>query len=235
MQGIMFKAEMTLANLGGRKTRTSRTRGLDKINENPDEWELVSTFEDVGEYPEFNHKFAAQFHNLKTDELVKIRCPFGWLGSELYGKETYCIVDSQVAYKASTDEDGERCRKELGYKWSSPMMMPETASRYHIILSKIIAQRIQDISGEDIVKEGIEIFGWEYAESEDDSGDKFLYWDYSQLHKDPPKWASSCECAHDIFSSLWDSINLKSGHGWEKNEWVWGLYYKVRLKSCLRI
>ncbi len=41
MQGILFKPDMTLANLEGRKTRTSRTRGLKKINGNPGEWECL--------------------------------------------------------------------------------------------------------------------------------------------------------------------------------------------------
>lgn len=31
---------------------------------------------------------------------------------------------------------------------------------------------------------------------------------------------------NQAFMSLWDSINAKRGHGWDKNDWVWALTFK---------
>jgi hypothetical protein len=40
--GILFKAEMVKAYLAGNKTKTRRTRGLDKINDHPADWVFES-------------------------------------------------------------------------------------------------------------------------------------------------------------------------------------------------
>ncbi len=53
------------------------------------------------------------------------------------------------------------------------------------------------------IKEMIEILeslGWDYAESSDETGDMFLYWDHT---KDMPEWCpdaiTSCECLDDVW------------------------------------
>ena len=53
-------------------------------------------------------------------------------------------------------------------------------------------------------------FGWDYAESEDSSGDKFVYW---EGEGEPPKWASwvtSCECIEAVYKSFLEAL---SGEG----------------------
>jgi len=73
---------------------------------------------------------------------------------------------------------------------------------------KIICQRIQDISEEDCMKEGI------------------------QVHYDEhPFYGPVASNPKTDFKSLWDSINLKRGYGWSFNPWAWGLYYKVVKKE----
>jgi hypothetical protein len=209
MQGLMFKFEMTIANLKGIKTRTSRTKGLDKINEHPDEWECLDM---EGDNPEFHSDQDGPYwlffnKTSKNDSYITVRCPFGKVGSELYGKETYypCIDADQrqrgdFIYKAS--EFGHLVVKG---EWKSPMMMPETASRYHVILNKIIAQRINDISEDDCIKEGADLHFMQ--------GNSVTWKTYKIA-----------------FQKLWDYVNYKSGNGWDKNKWVWGLYYGVRIK-----
>lgn len=200
MQGILFKPEMTLANLKGLKTRTSRTRGLKKINENPGEWELFAV------PSQFTRGWW--FRNIKDQaDFISVNCPFGQIGSELYGKETY-----QTGYAlGGEDENGKRVdiiykagyeHKLYDFKWKSPMMMPEWASRYHIILNKIIVQRIQEISEEDSQKEGIT--------------------ERTRLPGYDPMYAMT-------FMILWDSINGKT-YPWSSNPWVWVLYYRVEKK-----
>jgi len=84
-------------------------------------------------------------------------------------------------------------------------MMPEWASRYHIILEKIVCQRIQDITEEDCVKEGCPEI----------------------MLKSAKRGVFNAVIPSFWFETLWDSINLKRGYGWSFNPWAWGLYYRV--------
>jgi hypothetical protein len=208
----MFKPDLTLANLEGRKTRTSRCKGLDKINEHPDKW--------VVDFVEELNIGDAWFSNTTT--MRKIKCPYGVVGSELYGKETYWQYgywkENGVSKSGKTawsfvpdwsqriwyaEEKSFHCwehgREMPGYYKRSAMMMPERASRYHIILTGIGVQRIQSISHKDITAEGL---GDGYTD---------IGWNYA-------------------FGQLWDSINLKT-HPWSSNPWVWYLYYTVKKKE----
>jgi len=227
MQGIMYSQAMTLANLEGRKSRTSRCRGLDKINQNPDEWECTA----INQYPK--NLPGAYFHNKNTDEVMFVKCPYGGIGSELYGKETYwqygywqvTSIKTKTGYRVAFKPDWskpiyyadtlpkdliiEKGRAAVGYYKRSAIMMPERASRYHIALNGIGCQRIQSITPEDCIKEGIpktykDIIG------EHSKADWHLIED---------------------FQSLWDSINLKT-HPWSRNDWLCYLYYTVKKKEA---
>jgi len=207
MMGLLFKDSMTLANLRevNPKSRTSRTRGLKRINENPGEWtysgeihpDMFSTF----------HKFI----NIKTNKSLWIKCPFGKVGDILYGKETYSVdklwddkKPSEIDHNAFVFYHADTSKKPLWVgRTRSAMMMPETASRYHIILDKIIAQRIQEISVEDIIKEGLSTTLREH---------------------------DACCDLKKQWITLWDSINGKT-YPWKMNVWVWGLYYRVVKKE----
>ena len=197
MQGLMFRPQLTLANLELKKTRTSRTKGLNKINEHPDDWKLLETV-------------PFGFYNTKTGDTFYAKCPYGKVGSELYCKETYAILsDKKVIYKV--DQIGGKCLDLEGseVRWKSPMMMPEWASRYHIILEGIGVQRIQSITPEDCMREGIDTESEAYCLAENHSN--------AGVNVSPPYYT---------FSVLWDSIN----HNWELNLWSWYMYYRVKIK-----
>ena len=208
MNGIMFTSFMTLANLGGRKSRTSRCKGLDKINMCPNRWEHFG-FDESG-------RFSFRFKG--GDQIINIRCPYGGIGSELYGKETYWqygwwdntfgshmfvpIHSKPIYYCNTLPKDVEVLKgftSHEGYYKRSAMMMPETASRYHIILNGIGCQRIQSISHKDITAEGL---GDGYTD---------IGWNYA-------------------FGQLWNSINGKT-HPWSRNDWVFYYYYEVKKKE----
>jgi hypothetical protein len=206
--GILFKPEMTLANLSGIKSRTSRTRGLQKINENPDDWN--TKFVEDGIYCYFKNQLEPTYF---------IKCPYGENGNELYGKETYTIAETgydengnlrySVGYKPIYKVDYQTIDNNI--KWRSPMMMPEVASRYHIILDRIDCQRIQSITDQDCIKEGIIQFGEEFS----------LYpidYDRPQFTREP----------RESFKSLLDTVNPDN---WNRNLWNWALYYLVTLKQ----
>ena len=76
--------------------------------------------------------------------------------------------------------------------------MPRKACRIELVVKNVRVERVQDITREDIFKEGIE-----------DNGEiGFL-----------PEAA---------WWNLWDSINEKRGFGYSKNPWVWVVEFEVK-------
>ena len=97
---------------------------------------------------------------------------------------TWCIAGDQ--------DERIRCPYRIGQKlW---------AARLTLEVVSVRAERVQDISDEDIVKEGVGryTFACGAASASDNPPDH--------------RWA---------FIKLWDSINAKRGHGWHVNDWVW--------------
>ena len=73
-------------------------------------------------------------------------------------------------------------------------------------VTDVRVERVQDISDEDVIAEGIkrlEFEGWRIP------GDTFTF-HFSAL----------------AFARLWDSLNAKRGHGWDQNFWVWVVEFK---------
>lgn len=91
-------------------------------------------------------------------------------------------------------------------KWRPSIHMPRWASRIMLEVTDVRVERVQDISDEDVIAEGIkrlEFEGWRIP------GDTFTF-HFSAL----------------AFARLWDSLNAKRGHGWDQNFWVWVVEFK---------
>lgn len=88
------------------------------------------------------------------------KCPFGKVGDVIAAKETYQYIDfmgedNGYVYKESQNgKDWEE--NSEGWTWRSPVTMPLSACRLWLRIKEIRCERIQDISQEDIVAEGIE-------------------------------------------------------------------------------
>ena len=83
-------------------------------------------------------------------------------------------------------------------RWRPSIFMPRWAARLTPEVVSVRAERVQDISDEDIVKEGVGRYTFACGAASDNPPDH--------------RWA---------FIKLWDSINAKRGHGWHVNDWVW--------------
>lgn len=141
----------------GCKTETRRTRGLDEINENPDGWELWSVFVEDGKdvnpmvLPDgkvvWNFANTGEFKNHQ----IAIQCPYGVVGDELWVKEAWSYLllktgDRGYVYKADGDVIGQ---------WRSPLIMPKAASRIRLEITGIKLERLQDITEEGALREGV--------------------------------------------------------------------------------
>lgn len=187
---ILFSTEMVNAILEGRKTQTRRTKGLDKINENPN----LFTYENF-QLGLDTHYFDYKKVQPKSIEIIK--CDYN-IGDILWVRETFFdatnFKDSilfkdkcNIIYKA--DEIFIGC-----HKWKPSIFMPKAAARIFLKITNVRAERLHDISESDAIAEGVKCYG------KNDNG-TLLYKDYNKNYPTP-----FFNPIHS-FASLWVSIN----------------------------
>ena len=139
--GLMFKAPLVRAILEGRKTQTRRVvkRLPLRINGDTNSMEVdVANIE--------NGNFAK-----------KIRCPYGQPGDRIYVRETFSQHPEwgQLAFRA----DGEEFEDADGWlwepKWQPSSQMPKKLARIWLEITGVRVKRLQDISTEDCISEGL--------------------------------------------------------------------------------
>lgn len=86
-----------------------------------------------------------------------LKCPYGKVGHKLWVRETWQYVDfagedNGYVYRA-TDPDWETMEE---WKWKPSIFMPREACRIELIITGVRVERLQDISVEDSLAEGIE-------------------------------------------------------------------------------
>lgn len=199
---ILFSAPMVRALLDGTKTQTRRImKGQPFISS-----------------PEFDSDDGvAEFHH--ADECVsRISCPYGKIGDELWVRETWSkakrsLLENELFYRADGEHQSGR-QRSLNYveresKWRPSIHMPRKYSRITLEITGVKVERLQDISEEDAITEGI------------------------QQYKGPLRWirymdAVTGEAAHnsarDAFASLWESIN--GAGSWDQNPWLWCISFR---------
>lgn len=219
----------------GNKTKTRRTRGLEFINVSPDDWSFtgwqrnpvlaktdkkgeIYPKEVIGTYAEFN-----------MGEML-IKCPYE-IGDVIWVRETFLILEpdhcmggvpSKFVYKADSDPDTEEARKDyiqIGYpyQWKPGIHMPKTACRIFLQIASVRCERLQYITEEDAISEGVE--------SRMVNGKVFLpymgYKNYFSTEYDDPLYFKK---ASSSFISLWQSIN--GPDSWDLNPYVWVIEFE---------
>lgn len=200
---ILFNAEMVNAILAGRKTQTRRV-----INPQPTYSENTG-FHWKGYMYGINSDYAGTVRNFAQSYGT---CPFGQIGDRLWVRETFRYFDSSnecgcsdfpcpcpsngtPLYKATHDTcDGE--------KWKPSIHMPRSACRIVLEVTKIRVERLQDITKEDAIAEGV---------------------DYS-THPSAIKMGYAVG-ARTNFRHTWEGIY--GATSWNQNPWVWVVEFKV--------
>ena len=186
---ILFSVEMVRAIMEGRKTQTRRVikPQPNDIRESPF---VKSGIEDTHGY-EIKRKYAP--------------------GDKLWVRETWMPftengVRSGMAIYRATDkpeQDGDR-----PLKWRPSIFMPRWASRITLEVVSVRVERVQDISEEDALSEGISF--WKPKEMDNRPFEENFWTNYPQF----------------AFQNLWDSINAKRGYSWDANPWVWVIEFR---------
>jgi len=156
------------------------------------------------------------------------------VGDQLWVKETSDVCGqnnrdgsphTEVIYRA--DVTNNRCSFCHTYvkKWTPSIFMSKWKSRIDLLISDTGIERIQDITEDDIIDEGIVeehgIIGATGAGGyhQEIMGEFYYYNNDDQF-----------ESAEECFKSLWDSINSKKGP-WDDNPWVVVTKFKRLMKG----
>lgn len=200
---ILFNTQMVRAILDGRK---SCTRRIVKP-----QWEECPNCKDVhNEY----------IYNNLAENVYCARCGYPLVperrtpyqpGDILYVRETWCgwylpLVGMHYCYRA-TEPDGNKRPTSPEYdcdvekiSWHPSIHMPKEAARIWLKVTDVRVERLQDISGEDLIKEGIDFFQSNYV-----------------------------RVAFNEFKNIWNSTIKKSDidrYGWNANPWVWVIEFE---------
>ena len=141
------------------------------------------------------------------------------VGETVYLKEPYAVSGKYIIYKLGSTIGQEF--DKAGIKWKNKLFMPESAARYFIEITGVRAERLQDISEEDCLKEGIEYNSNPFSECNTigcSFGVKFPYNNGYVNYTTPRK----------AYASLIDKINGKGT--WERNPFVWVYDFKLLIK-----
>lgn len=207
---ILFSTEMVQAILAGRKTQTRRVMKpqLTIDGKRARRWEVP--------------------------DMLK-HCPYGQRGDLLWVRETWQAIspdeyerplgECDIYYKADGEHPGlfnPDDPTEPKQTWRPSIYMPRWASRLTLRVTDVRIERVQDISDDDALAEGIRQFDYgidSYAQARGEEVPVYAYGTeklaFGAMHNTPK----------DAFSRLWDSINAKRGFSWDTNPWIWAIEF----------
>lgn len=216
---ILFQTEMVQAILEGRK---SQTRRIVKLKHLP-----ISEIGSI--YPDGSGLgwIAWSPKPVSAEETAKcypgnegFKCPYGAVGDTLLVRETFYPWDTGgYAYKADGFEqrygawERDTPKKfhdvERIEKWKPSIFMPKEACRIFLEITDIRVERLQDISEENAIAEGVENI---------DACHPYTYKGYL------PAKQTLCWNAVSSYKTLWQSINGEAS--WNSNPFVWVISFK---------
>lgn len=220
---ILFSAPMVLAILDGSKTQTRRSMKID---------------------PNLNIR-ASPFvaSGIETTHGHEIRNPHGSPGDQLWVRETFfafgrwetrfskkkkrdewhfidMTADCDRVYQYAADNPDVPVAHRGGVMpgwWKRPaIFMPRAASRIQLEITEIRVERLQNISEEDAVAEGIKI-------SCDARRSVACYGIYECRMPDGKTYFN--DSAYELYKILWNQIN--GAGSWYANPFVWVISMKV--------
>ncbi|MFD2297726.1 hypothetical protein QRO11_15540 [Paracidovorax citrulli] len=196
---ILFSAPMVRALLAGTKTQTRRV------------WKLprgCQWYAELGGESEGWVIDPGQPWWLHVDEF---RCPYGQPGDRLWVREAWRTVAEADALPPRDLNEAHRIWNEADAphqpgagKLRPGMFMPRWASRITLEITAVRVERLQDISREDAMAEGIVI--------QPDGG--YGLADTTHYHATDPRQS---------YFSLWEAINGPGNV--EANPWVWAVTF----------
>ena len=189
---ILFNTEMVRAILNGRKACTRRIlKGGIPFDEKAEYWNVLKKGEWSG--PICSEYFIKQCSPYKPGDI-------------LYVRETWSLrFDGEKCfYKADKNTSREeKCLLDYDdVRWHPSIHMPKEAARIFLRVTNVRVERLQEITSEQICKEGVEV-------------------------EEP--YVLNGEEKRYAFSNLWNSTIKKSDldrYGWDALPWVWVIEFE---------
>lgn len=157
---ILFSAPMVRAILAGTKTQTRRVvRGpIEYLGPSGGQDDLSSWGWFFDGEEQHGYMVLARGMNERFDNgCISIPCPYGVPGDRLWVRETWRGEGpGSVKYRADGDDVGS-------LKWRPSIFMPRWASRIDLEVTEVRVQRVQEITREDAIAEGVtthDVFGF---------------------------------------------------------------------------
>jgi len=205
-RGMIFNDEMVRAVLDGRKTQTRRIMKVQPSADfSPMNMELETDFTARWYTPGVVNKDGYLKPAKKqvfgvANEDEGYTCPFGAVGDRLWVRETWARYNidqdsHDMAYRATIPDDWPK-----EGRWRPSIHMPRWASRITLEITGVRVERLQDITNQDAIAEGI--------------GHLYAYDESQQTPRD----------AKRRFAELWRSIYGEES--WQANPWVWVIEFK---------
>lgn len=210
---ILFNTEMVRANLDGRKSCTRRlvkpqpdekhTYPLGFVTDSTEKRYIGCFGFGIDEYGGSVQYAKPPYH---TGDILYVRETWQYLyeldGNEQViedtGKYYYAATDT-IPFNAYVDKNGV---EHDHAPWKPSIHMPKEAARIWLRVTDVRVERLQEITSEQIGREGVEV---EYPHVL--NGEKKRY----------------------AFSTLWNSTVKKSDvdrYGWNANPWVWVIEFE---------
>lgn len=201
---ILFNTEMVRATLDGRKKCTRRV-----IKPQPDE-KHTYPLGFVNDSTERKNIGSFGFGTSELGGSIQYVKPPYQPGDILYVRETWCDdrpfthddTPGQYFYRADTMYPRKGDHVYMNVKWHPSIHMPKEAARIWLKVTSVRVERLQEITSEQICKEGVEV-------------------------EEP--YVLNGEEKRYAFSNLWDSTIKKSDldrYGLDASPWVWVIEFE---------
>lgn len=194
---ILFTTEMVRAILYGTKTCTRRVVRYKYSNT-----EMKIKKDKYGarliEIQKDENSNGSTYHKLLP--FVEKEAPYQ-PGDILYVRETWCkgsYGNEKEKYYYKADDNNFFCT------WHPSIHMPKEAARIFLKVTNVRVERLQEVTGQGVLKEGLNSHVHPNAS----------YFDMNQL---------------EMFQNLWNSTIKKSDldrYGWDANPWVWVIEFE---------
>ena len=194
---ILFSTVMVQSIIADLKNQTRRTQGLEEINKHPDVWVL-------------DKRQADHFVLNNTNDLtIKYISPKAVEGDIFWVRETWqeseCFdyhIKNEFVYRANKAH--AEFANEHNVRWKPSIFMPKEACRLFLEVTDVRLERLQDISEDDALSEGVRF----------DIGSGYFFCGDNNMAQ------SATKC----FTQLWFQINGVAS--WNANPWVWVYTFK---------
>lgn len=213
---ILFNTEMVKAILAGHKTQTRRVIkpqprmilayiACSSERRTAGKWSYPSEL-DWKMWEDESYKLPADF---SEEERAQLWVPPVDADDTLWVRETWYKDAGRYLYRADYGENEHFYQdgNEISMHWHPSIHMPKEAARIFLRVKRVWVERLQDITAEDCIREGVE----EAVLSE-----------------------VGAEFTKGVFSAIWNSTIKKDDlpcYGWDANPWVWVIEFERCEKS----